>query len=91
MKSLINICSDLFHRGLSHNELTILKGDTFTDMTELRILDLSHQDPGLTNIYYNSMFNVSANLQELWVSSNSLDSFPHQVLSYQQYDALESV
>ena len=45
----------------------------------------------MTGIYYDAFENINSNLRELWVSSNNLPNFPHQVLSHQQYDALEEV
>lgn len=60
-------------------------------MPELRTLVLHNQETPMTAIYYNAFDNINAELRELWVSSNELVTYPHQVLSNQQYDNLESV
>ena len=92
MYMYVHACTYLRHRGLSYNKIDLVKGDTFTNMPELRTLVLHNQEPpGISAIYYNAFDNINANLRELWVSSNALLTFPHQVLSNQEYLALESV
>ena len=78
-------------RGLSYNKIETLRGDTITNMQNLRTLVLHNQEPPMSALYYNAFKNINDNLRELWVSSNALLTFPHQVLSNQQYDSLESV
>ncbi|XP_060085368.1 protein artichoke-like [Ylistrum balloti] len=82
---------NLLHLDLVKNDLTILEEDSVTNMPALITLKLHSQINGLTNIYYNAFKNINGNLTNLWVSDNALTSYPHVVMSEQQYDRLTKV
>ncbi|XP_069131705.1 uncharacterized protein [Argopecten irradians] len=84
---------NLLHLDLVKNKLTILEEDSVTNLAALETLKLHSQlqGNGLTNIYYNAFKNINGNLTNLWVSDNALTSYPHAVLSEQQYDKLTKV
>ncbi|XP_033751294.1 LOW QUALITY PROTEIN: uncharacterized protein LOC117335429 [Pecten maximus] len=84
---------NLLHLDLVKNKLTILEEDSVTNLPALITLKLHSQlqGDGLTNIYYNAFKYINGNLTNLWVSDNALTSYPHVVLSEQQYDKLTKV
>ncbi|XP_021356440.1 uncharacterized protein LOC110452321 isoform X2 [Mizuhopecten yessoensis] len=92
-KGVFSNIPNLLHLDLVKNKLTILEEDSAANLPALITLKLhsQQQGDGLTNIYYNAFKNINGNLTNLWVSDNALTSYPHVVLSEQQYDKLTKV
>ncbi|XP_021356426.1 leucine-rich repeat-containing protein 15-like [Mizuhopecten yessoensis] len=78
---------------LVKNQLTVLEEDSLAGLPALYTLRLHSQQQGngLTTIHYNAFKDINGNLTNLWLSDNALTTFPHGVLSEQQYDKLVNV
>ncbi|XP_060077614.1 uncharacterized protein LOC132557141 [Ylistrum balloti] len=84
---------NLVHLDLVKNRLTALEENSLVDLPALHTLRVHSQQQGngLTTVFYKAFKDINGNLTNLWLSDNALTTFPHGVLSEQQYDKLQSV
>ncbi|XP_052773067.1 uncharacterized protein LOC128211948 isoform X3 [Mya arenaria] len=86
-----NVFSDmpnLIHLDLHANDFVSLGSKSFVNLPSLKELRLHSQKTGLATIAYDAFQNINDNLQELFVSSNALTTYPHQVLEEDHYPNL---
>ncbi|XP_052242642.1 uncharacterized protein LOC127852727 [Dreissena polymorpha] len=79
---------ELLHLDLHANDIVNLESKSFVNLPSLIELRLHSQKRGLATIAYNAFININGSLKELFVSSNSLKTYPHPVLEEANYPNL---
>lgn len=78
----------LVHLDLHANAIQDLNSKSFMNLPQLKELRLHSQNPKMKTIAYDAWFNIGNNLKELFVSSNALTTYPHQILEEGYYPNL---
>ncbi|KAL5007409.1 hypothetical protein ScPMuIL_016215 [Solemya velum] len=79
----------LLHLDLHQNELSELISKSFVNLQKLTELRLHSQKTPMTKIAFDAFVDIGAELKNLFVSDNSLTTFPHQVLQEGSYPKLQ--
>ncbi|KAK3597612.1 hypothetical protein CHS0354_030159 [Potamilus streckersoni] len=83
--------SSLVHLDLNSNKLATLTSNSFQNLLNLTEFRLHSQKTPMTSIAFDAWSNIGNELQTLFVSSNNLRTFPHQVMSEGYYPKLNTI
>ncbi|XP_053383664.1 slit homolog 1 protein-like [Mercenaria mercenaria] len=82
---------ELLHLDLHANDISALPRKSFVNLPKLMELRLHSQKTPMTSIAYDAWTNIGDELINLFVSQNSLSTYPHQVLEEGSYPKLERI